>query len=587
MLESFEVASTVPCAGRPYAWVCGTAQFAVDPLDAANARIVDLPEALRDPDGRVRFDADVRMLRPTAERNGRALVVIPNRGMLGGVPFSLDAETAMDATAVPDPGDGLLLDRGWTIAWCGWQFDVLRDGGWLGLSAPAASVGPGWLRVEFRPDQGVADHRLSDSSLLFRFQDYPPVELDDAEAKLYVRTTPMGHGRLLPRAAWSFTDDARVVLDGGFQAFHYYELVYRSAFAPVVGCGLLAVRDFSSWLGRHHDALFGFGVSQSGRFLRQFLFDGLNVDEAGRQVFDGVLTHLAGARRGEFNCRFGQPSLTHPVCAAYGPPYDTQGLLERQRALGGVPKVIETNSSAEYWRGDGALLHQDPETGEDLPEDDLIRTYAFSGTDHLGAMPIKELLPVANPVHLLDVTPLLRALFRRLEGWVCDGTAPPPSAVVRRGDGSAVDRASVLWRFGVGSLPDVDHLPFTPAVDPRSTAVPIEQGRPAISLVSAVDGGGNEGAGIRLPAVALGVHAYTGWNPRVHVPGLPDVLYEFVGSRLPLQGSTDLPPRAEYQEQAVAVARHLVTEGFLLELDVERCVEEAMALFDAAQVPGG
>jgi len=132
----------------------------------------------------------------------------------------------------------------------------------------------------------------------------------------------------------------------------------------------------------------------------------LNVDEAGRQVFDGVLIHLAGARRGELNCRFGQPSLTHPVCAAYGPPYHTQGLLERQRALGGVPKVIETNSSAEYWRGDGALLHQDPETGEDLPEDDLIRTHAFSGTDHLGAMPIKELLPVANPVHLLDVTPL-------------------------------------------------------------------------------------------------------------------------------------------------------------------------------------
>jgi len=203
MLESFEVASTAPCAGRPYAWVCGTARFAVDPLDAANARIVDLTEALRDPDGRVRFDADVRMLRPTAERNGRALVVIPNRGMLGGVPFSLDAEMAMDATAVPDPGDGLLLDRGWTIAWCGWQFDVQRDGGWLGLSAPAASAGPGWLRVEFRPDQEVADHRLSDSSLLFRFQDYPPVELDDAEAKLYVRTTPMGRGRLLPRAAWS------------------------------------------------------------------------------------------------------------------------------------------------------------------------------------------------------------------------------------------------------------------------------------------------------------------------------------------------------------------------------------------------
>lgn len=236
---------------------------------------------------------------------------------------------------VPDVSDGLLLDHGWSIAWCGWQWDVMREAGWLGLSAPAATVEPGWLRVELRPDQEVADHRLLDSSPLFRFQDYPPADLRDAEARLSVRTSPTGRGREVPRSAWHVTEDARVVLDGGFQAFHFYELLYRSAFAPVGGTGLLAVRDFSSWLRRHHAALLAFGVSQSGRFLRQFLFDGLNVDEAGRQVFDGVFTHLAGARRGECNCRFGQPSLTHPVTAAYGPPYDARGLLERQRHWAG------------------------------------------------------------------------------------------------------------------------------------------------------------------------------------------------------------------------------------------------------------
>ena len=52
-----------------------------------------------------------------------------------------------------------------------------------------------------------------------------------------------------------------------------------------------------------------FGVSQSGRFLRHLLYLGLDEDEQGRLVFDAVLPHVAGGRRGEFNLRFGQPSV--------------------------------------------------------------------------------------------------------------------------------------------------------------------------------------------------------------------------------------------------------------------------------------
>jgi hypothetical protein len=581
VLASLDISNVVPYRNRPYEWVAATAAFSVDPRAESSSRITDLTLAPCGEDNRVRFEGDVRLLRPTGQGNGKVLLVVPNRGMLGGIPFSLDiAATALAPTEDPDPGDGFLLDRGWTIAWCGWQWDVLRDQGWLGLNAPLAGVEPGWMRVEFRPDVELPDHRLSDSSVMFQFKDYPTADRGDQQASLTVRTSPLGEKARLPRESWRFVDEATVALDGGFQPFHWYELIYRSPVAPVVGAGLLAVRDFSAWIRDSHDWVFAFGVSQSGRFLRQFLYDGLNIDENGRQVFDGVFTHIAGARRGEFNCRYGQPSHTHPLSPAYGPPYDMAGLLSRQRTTGGVPKVFSTNSSWEYWRGDGALLHQDADTGEDLPEDRDARTYLLSGSDHFGATPLKDLLPAANPVHDLDVAPLLRALFVGLEQWVCHGVEPPPSCVPRLASANLVEREKVLGLFHDAARPDPAFLPWTPEIDPAGWSWPLALGEPKVALVSDVDAGGNEVGGIRLPAVAAPVAAYTGWNPRIPTEGLPDVLYEFVGSRLPLQQSRATPDRTEYETQARQAARDLVASRFLLEHDLERTVAEALRLYD-------
>ena len=281
MLERFEVHDTTPLEGSRHEWVVATAHLAVDPASLANSRIADLDVAPRDDDGLLRFDADVRILRPRATGNGRVLVVVPNRGMTGGVPFSLDADPMRAALGVPDPGDRFLLDRGWTIAWCGWQWDVNREQGYLGVTAPLADVEPGWMRVEFRLDAAQADHPLSDSSPFFQFTDYPTADVDDPEAVLTVRSTPIGESVVIPRTDWRFTDTRHVEVDGGFEPFLWYELVYRSVYAPVAGVGLLALRDVGAHLRETHDHALAFGVSQSGRFLRQFLFDGLNVDEHG------------------------------------------------------------------------------------------------------------------------------------------------------------------------------------------------------------------------------------------------------------------------------------------------------------------
>ncbi|WP_235946676.1 alpha/beta hydrolase domain-containing protein [Nocardia terrae] len=495
--------------------------------------------------------------------------------MTFGVPFNAGAGIPlMDFFGVPAVDDAFLLRRGWTVAYCGWQWDVARETGALGLGAPVAEVEPGWLRVEFRPDVDQAEHALSDSGPLFSFTDYPTVDVEDLDATLTVRTSPMGARQVVARSAWRFTSPTTFEIDGGFRAFHFYELVYRSAFAPVVGTGLLALRDFGAWLRQDHEYVFATGISQCGRALRQFLYDGLNVDESGAQVFDGVFAQIASARRGEFNRRFGQPGLTHPLTPEYGAPLDTTALLARQRALGGTPKVMFTNSSWEYWRGDAALIHQDPRTGEDLPEDPDARAHLISGTDHLGsAAPFKKLMPLANPASNLDPALVLRALFIQLEQWVCDGRDPEPSQVPRRADGTAATRERVLEhiraRFPDAALPDAEYLPWTPVIDPYSTRWPLEYGDPLVALVSEVDEDGNELAGIRLPALAAGVAAYTGWNPRTHIDGLPDVLYELVGSRLADEDSN--PPDPTVIRRA---AQRLVDRRFLLPEDLERAVAD-------------
>ncbi|HEY4453954.1 MAG TPA: alpha/beta hydrolase domain-containing protein [Pseudonocardiaceae bacterium] len=576
MLEQLTVQSTQSYADLPYEWVTATARFAVDPLAPANSRIVDLDRALRERDGLVRFDADVRMLRPTTGGSGRALLVLPNRGRTLGLPFNgSQSPQVLDPAAVPEAGDAFLLRRGWTIAWCGWQWDILRSTGALGLTAPVADVAPGWLRVEFRPDTNQAEHALSDSGLLANFAEYPTADLHDPDAVLTVRTSPMGAAQVVPRSAWRFTSPTTFAVDGGFRAFHTYQLGYRSAFAPVVGTGLLAVRDFGAHLRGAHEHVFAVGVSQSGRALRQFLFDGLNVDEAGGQVFGGVFSHIASARRGEFNQRYGQPALTHPLTPAYGAPLDSTALLARQRAFGGTPKVMFVNSAWEYWRGDAALIHQDARTGADLPEHPDVRSHLIAGTDHLGAAgQLKKLVPLANPPHDLSPALVLRALFAQLEQWVCEGREPEPSQVPRQADGTATTRERVLDQiraaFPAAALPSVADLPWTPVIDPDSAPWPLELGARLVALVSAIDESGNEIAGIRLPELAAGTAAYTGWNPRVHVEGLPDVLYEMLGSRLPR--TSGAPDHAAIR----AAAEALLANRFLLPEDLDQAIADAV-----------
>ena len=127
---------------------------------------------------------------------------------------------------------------------------------------------------------------------------------------------------------WRFTGPATITLDGGFEAGRIYDVVYRARDPRVVGVGLAGTRDLVSFF-KHATAAdgnptpglrhaIGWGVSQTGRFLRHFVYEGFNEDEHGRIVFDGVFDQVGGAGRGSLQSPL-RPAVARPAAALQHP----------------------------------------------------------------------------------------------------------------------------------------------------------------------------------------------------------------------------------------------------------------------------
>ncbi|WP_431267785.1 hypothetical protein [Dankookia sp. P2] len=121
-------------AGR-YERITGRATIAVDPADTRNAVIADIALAPRNAQGRVEATADVVILRPAeaSRGNGTLLVEVPNRGRKLALPLFNDAP---DDERKGDPGNGFLYERGFSLAWVGWQGDFRPADGQLGITVP-------------------------------------------------------------------------------------------------------------------------------------------------------------------------------------------------------------------------------------------------------------------------------------------------------------------------------------------------------------------------------------------------------------------------------------------------------------------
>ena len=455
--EPFDEARAFGDTG-PYERIDAVAHYAVDPAHPANAGIVDLDRAERGEDGSVRFSGDATFLVPAdpARANRALLLDVPNRGnRIAMRSFNMAPFDLMPTDEIT-PGDGFLLERGWCVAWCGWQWDVPHPSVRMGLRAPAVPrakrTPAGRMQLRIQPDRATDTFALTDHHVgsIGNHAPIPAIDPADPDAALWVREHLFDAPVRIARDRWTFAgrdgndgestipDPGSVSLDGGFEPGRIYDLVYTPAECPVVGAGLLAVRDLAAWARDSAEAptagridhVIAEGVSQCGRFLRTFLHAGLNRDEVGHQVFDGVLAHVAGGRRGEFNHRYGQPSVQPTPSLGHRFPFADEpqtephagrraGLLDRQRALGGVPKIFYTDTSSEYWRGDAGLAHRDLGSGADVEPPAEVRRYLFASTQHgPGALPFTDRSMFgshgANRLNIVDYRPLFRAALENL-----------------------------------------------------------------------------------------------------------------------------------------------------------------------------
>ena len=621
----------------PYQQLEGTVHFAVGPNHPRNAGITDLTRAPRDAQGRVRCSADFRMLQPVAPRRGnrRLLLDIVNRGN----PTVLTNFNS--AVGRMEPGNGFLMRQGYTVVWCGWQDDVPATPGLIRINVPeAVDAGgqpiSGKIAVTFQPDAHVQAQLLSDRL----HRPHPAKDLNERDATLTVQDHEDAPPHAIPRQEWSFArlegdrvvpDATHIYLESGFLPGKVYRVVYTTVGAPVIGLGLLAARDTISFL-RYGAAsegnpcaetiqyAYAFGRSQSGRFLRHFLYLGLNEDEQERIVFDGLIPLVAGGGRGEFNQRFGQPSNTNKYSVKNLFPFHdttqtdpetgrTDGLLARLAARGRVPKMFFINTSSEYWGGHAALTHTDLDGKHDLASSETVRIYHLAGTQHgPGNLQLTDTSTRDDSLgqhkpNSVDYRPLLRAALANLDHWVTAGTPPPPSLHPRLDDGTAVPPAHTAATFqsipGVHfptHLRSIARLDFGPGVDEGvTTLLPPKVGKPYPNLVSAVDADGNELAGIRLPDISVPLATYTGWNVRHPDFGGPGQTLGLIGSTLPFpatraerQATGD--PRLSIEERYVSkedylgrvkqAAEALVEQGYLLAEDLPTVAAQASQRYD-------
>jgi hypothetical protein len=533
---------------------------------------------------------------------------VVNRGRFRLLSAFSDAEGADDPTKEAHFGDASLLLQGYTLVAVGWQFDVAKD--LIGIEVPKATKGgqpiKGWVREWFIPSKASDSYEWTSGNTT---KGYLPADPAAAHHRLTAREGLFAARRLIPRGDWSFgkmvdgklvPDSNFVTVKGGFRPGITYEVAFEAQDPPVAGLGLAAVRDMASALKYDPKSVapgkyaYMYGSSQTGRTLRQILYEGFTIDEKGRKVFDAAFVRTGGASMGRFNERFALSNSLGVFLETQFPfQYQTttdpvtgkpDGIGARIPA-GLEPKIFLFDSASEYWdKGRlGALRHASIDGTADLPDAPNVRVYYVAGSRHGSGT-----VPAADgggqfENNTLNYEWLPRGLLPALDAWVRNGTEPPPSRHPRFSDGTMVAHQDLQFP----AIPGVrwpTHVPggYRWDVEAPLSALPF--------LLSKLDADGNEIGGIRLPEQAVPLATLTGWQFRGERIGGTQTLITNSGAYIPFpltraeREKTGDPRRsieerysgrADYLSKIEQVAQRLAEERYILAGDVPAIVAEA------------
>jgi len=664
--------STTPGTGGtlPHEILRGRAFGELDPNDPRNAVITDI-QLGRDADGKVRYETSFTIVKPVdlSRASGFMWHDVPNRGGNFLIP-----------TLERDLGDIGLAS--------GWQGDNAGA-----TAVPAVRGGTTtnhWVALPMARENGdlvtgtmlgrIINRSGADSQPLNVMGNpipYLPATLDTTQAVLTMRSKETVNGQIteagvVPASDWAFARcsaanpfpgtaqnldltalpaslPVHACLRNGFDATKLYQLVYPVKGAYVLGVGMAAFRDVGTFFkyavaddtgtpnpiaGRVRGSSMR-GSSQSGNFTRQFIYAGMNQDEAGRMVHQGAWPQIAG-RRVAVNVRWGQPDgvLELYQMGSEGPQWwvdypdvarnlPAKGIFSRCSATNTCPKVVEHFGSAEVYALKMTTEWVGTSANVDIPLARNVRRYYIPSTTHGGGAGGFVHEPAATgancpgnnwgrgtfPANPVPSTQMVNVIRMAMRAWVLSGTSPPPSRYPTITGGNLVEptKAALGFPSGVPGVPDSIFMPENfvfPVFDydwgPQynqldgtgvATLLPPPIRKVIPMKVPRVDADGNEMGGVPTVLRDAPLGTYLGWN--ITEAGFHQgQVCNYVGGYIPFAKTKALrlattDPRLSLEERYVShdgyvaavirAANTAFSQGYLLAADRDALIAAATA----------
>jgi hypothetical protein len=599
-----------------YEIIAGTAYGELDPHAPGNAGILNVNRATLNAQGRVEYSTDFMILKPVdaSRGNGRLIYDFVNRGRN----TILRLNESGDSFTASDAGNAFLMKHGYTVVWSGWQ--------------PDAPAGPGFLRAyvpivrekldrpgESKPASGTSRDEFTDvpAGATFTQALSYPVLLDSTGTSLTVREHEADPRKPLPASSWHFLDDRHIEIaaTAGFDRGAIYELIYPATNESVADVGLAASRDLVSFLrysdqdstgqanparasGTEFKAVLAFGISQTGRAINDFIYQGFNADASGRIVFDGAMPLLSASRRTNTNFDFAQPGRFARQHEDHQYPGDqfpfsyattkdsitgkTDGFLVQCEKSRTCPRIVHLDSDTEFWQNRASLAVTDT-SGKPLALPENVRVYEMTGLAHFPAQNWNTRGNCQQLQNALNYGVYARALLLALDRWVTENAAPPANTFPNPKNHTLVPLAKVQAAY-----PAIPGAPFSPLVNAlqvvdQKSMPPEASGRAYPLLFPSVDGDGNPQGGIVLPEIAVPIATYSGRNLRAEgfsageLCGLSGSFIPFATTKQERLASGD--PRLsleerykdaqDYADKRKHAVDNLVQQGFVLPEDAD------------------